>query len=320
MADQKISDLSSVTPADTDSLPVARSGGTNGRYTWSAVKTALQTLFDSSYATASQGSKADTALQPASITGAATKTTLVDADSMPVVDSEAGGAIKRVTIANLRSSVSGGGNEYATWAALLAATGTLTVGRVYVVTGEIVSGGARGTQWVWTGSMLRPACRQSIYYSATRVDGASGSTAEQFLASILIPGSLLLGVRRFVVNSKIEFSATDTNGKSLRIRLGAAGSSSDTVLMQSINAAANLRVIVFPLEMAVVNSTTLRGFGQNPISSANSPDTYTTSVTAAAADVTVTDLATDQYLSVSIQQGASPLGIGTLSMFNLTVQ
>lgn len=53
MADQKISDLSTATPADTDSIPAARSGGSNVRFLWSAIKAALQTVFDARYGSAS---------------------------------------------------------------------------------------------------------------------------------------------------------------------------------------------------------------------------------------------------------------------------
>ena len=59
----------------------------------------------SDFATAAQGTKADSAVQPADFHDATDKTAPVDADEVPLVDSEASNVLKKLTWANLKATL-----------------------------------------------------------------------------------------------------------------------------------------------------------------------------------------------------------------------
>lgn len=136
MADQKITDLTALTsPDDADVLPVVdvAPSATTKKITWANIKTALSSIFfvlasndaddidDSAstnkFTTAGDISKlagiessadvTDAGNVGSSIDGATAKTTPVDADTMPLIDSAAGNALKKITWANIKTALNG---------------------------------------------------------------------------------------------------------------------------------------------------------------------------------------------------------------------
>lgn len=127
------------TPIDADTLPLIDSAASNAlkKVTWANIKATIKTYLDTLYsavshasthvtggtdkirdATASQdglmtsayASKLDGISSGADVTataihGATAKTTPADADTMPIIDSEASNALKKVTWANIKATI-----------------------------------------------------------------------------------------------------------------------------------------------------------------------------------------------------------------------
>jgi hypothetical protein len=278
------------------------------------------------YATAEQGTKADSAVQPAIVDAKGDLIVATAADTLArlavgsngqvlTVDSAEATGVKWVT-----PSGGGGGGSYevATFADLPSAT-TVTAGRTYTVLGALCTGGVLGTRWASDGAVWRPAGRQMIYHSRTPVDGVSGgSTAEQILASVLLPAGLLVGVREFGVRSRWVFSGVDPASKNPRIRIGTTGTASDTAVYSNTFAGA-VRAGVLPRVLMALDNTTLQSYESGITAVSVSPDAQTTQ-NGAASSLTVASLTNALYISMSVQQGASPTSTASLSAAAIFVE
>lgn len=96
MDNKKISELTNyATPLDADLLPVVdTANATTKKVTWANVKAVLKTYFDTLY---------DKTIDV--INAATGKTTPVDADTLPLSDSEAANVLKKVTWANVKATL-----------------------------------------------------------------------------------------------------------------------------------------------------------------------------------------------------------------------
>ena len=299
------------TPQDADNFPLADSTASNAlrRITWGTIKTALGTIFASRGAIGSSGLTMSTArLLGRSTAGAG------GAEEIAI------GSGLLLSGGTLTATGGGGGGSYevATFADLPGAT-TVTAGRTYTVLGALCAGGVLGTRWASDGAVWLPAGRQMIYHSRTQVDGVSGgSTAEQILASVLLPAGLLVGVREFGVRSRWVFSGTDPANKNPRIRIGTTGTASDTVVYSN-NFAGAVRAGVLPRVLMVLDNTTLQSYEAGITAVSVSPDAQTTQ-NGAPATLTVPSLTNALYISLSVQQGASPVSTASLSAAAIFVE
>jgi hypothetical protein len=158
-----------------------------------------------------------------------------------------------------------------------------------------------------------------IYHSRTPVDGVSGgSTAEQILASVLLPAGLLVGVREFGVRSRWVFSGVDPASKNPRIRIGTTGTASDTAVYSNTFAGA-VRAGVLPRVLMALDNTTLQSYESGITAVSVSPDAQTTQ-NGAASSLTVASLTNALYISMSVQQGASPTSTASLSAAAIFVE
>lgn len=273
-----------------------------------------------------------TAWVPGVVSGAGMTaiTTPVDADGVQVFDSTAGFAARFLSWANLKArlktyfdTIYNASYEVATFADLPAAN-SVTVGRRYTVLAAVITGGSAGTVWASDGTVWRPAGGQLLYLSTTQIDGASGGiTSEQLMHAPLLPAAILSGVRELRVRSGWIYSATDTNARTLRMRLGSAGTTSDTeIARQSAGAGGNtIRKGGASFSFLPSSSTTLKVRIQSPLTGTwVAPDTPSGSTSAYVGDTTVSSLAGALYLSTTIQQGASPTSTASLVSISIWVE
>lgn len=267
----------------------------------------------SAYATAAQGGKADTALQPTIADAKGDIIVATAADTLARLAVGADGTVLTADSAEASgvkwATPSGGGGSYevATFADLPDPT-TVTAGRVYTVLGAVCVGGLAGTQWVSNGAVWLPANRQFIYFQGATVDGVSGgTTSEQFLQSILLDEGVLANCRGIRIGGVWEFSASDTNTRNPRVRIGTAGTSSDALLIAGGNIITNTtRYYQFAGDMWI-RSDTQMGAPSGASLVGQVLETQSSSSGSAAAFVTVPSLATNAlYISIAIVQNASP--------------
>lgn len=236
---------------------------------------------------------------------------VVDATSVQAALSsdQAGGrtALGLGTAATQPSTAFASNTEVATFANLPAAA-SVTVGRMYTVLTGVGAG-----EWKSDGTLWRPVNAFDVWASNSPVAGTSGgSTAEQPLRQIVIPAGMLLGANSIHAYARITFSAgSDANARTVRIRLGAAGSTADLVLSTG-SIPANQRQCSVVALFCLPTSTTARqitssinpGFGTEIAGSTSTPS---------AADVTIDSAASALTLTFSAQQGASPVDTVTLA-------
>ena len=217
---------------------------------------------------------------------------------------------------------SGGAYEVADWAALLALTG-VPDGRVYTVLAPVISGGMRGSVWVRDSANVtgwRPGGQQTLWMSSTTYSGlAGGNTTEEILAQIQIPAGLLLACAHVQVRNRFVWSASDSNTRSVRLRLGAAGTTSDAVLYPFTGLGATIRMLLFPISFAPISATSIRTWMQSTGAGSISPDALF-STTSAASDTAVASMSGALWLSFTAQAGASPTATASLNLASLTVE
>lgn len=207
----------------------------------------------------------------------------------------------------------GASTEYADFAALLAATGSLTTGRVYTVLSAVCTGGVPGTTWRWDGTNIRPACAQVVYRNDVQIDGVSGGTTDwQYLIQPLFSAGVLRYCARVRCRSKIEFSGADTNTRTYRLFIGSAGTSSDESVAGAAGIASAARVHSASTSFFASSDTEIQGplqgftrfSGTFDDLSGNNSHLWSNVVNTTA---TVPDMvSTSLYISLGYQQGASP--------------
>ena len=217
------------------------------------------------------------------------------------------GSFTAAQVAATQALVSGAG-EMADWATLTAArdAGTLTTGRVYTVMAPIFTNGVHGTQWVWTGTLLRPAGAQAIAVTNTLVNGVSGgTTAEQILFQRQLPAGLLAGARSIRVRSLWLSSGTDGGSALFLMRLGTLGTVADGEVSRLGNLGASSRQFQFPVALLVASSTSVERVGVT--SSTQSPDLGAPDGAGRPGATGVPNmLTTSLWVSLSVTQSASP--------------
>jgi hypothetical protein len=202
--------------------------------------------------------------------------------------------------------------EVATFADLPAA-GSVVVGRTYTVLGAICTGGATGTRWQSSGTIWRPAGGQVLWHTQVPVDGVSGgTTSEQILASPLFPAGVFAGVRLLRLRSRWTSSGADAAARTMRWRIGSAGTTSDDAVQTWSAAAATARVILFASDQSVPSATGLQS-SMFPTVYAAIDSNFGTSGSPPAPTTVPNMGSTALYASVSVQQGASPTATMTLT-------
>jgi len=169
------------------------------------------------------------------------------------------------------------------------------------------AGGATNTTWTVEDGLWRPAGGQVLWRLPAQVDGiAGGTTAEQLLASPLIPPRVFAGCRAIAFRSRWTASAADQNTRSMRWRVGTTGTTADAaVAIWSAAIPANARTILAPAHISPASDTSLRptyyGFFHA------SPDVLNNGSNSPDAAVVVPSMADHAlYVSATMQQGASP--------------
>lgn len=284
--------------------------GTTKRSKWSSLKAALKTYFDSLYATATQGGKADTAVQPgdlggaaalnvgttagtvaagdhthgdattlaagfmaatdkskldgieigadvtdagnvaAAIAGAAGKTTPVDADALPLIDSAASNALKQLTWANLKATLKSYFDSlYAlathTHAAGDITSGTLDAARLPAPTTTALGGVKRNTG--------------TAGQFVTGIDSSGGLTYDTPGGG---GGGKVVAIKHASSNARQSSSSTTwADITSLSITHTPASASNKVLLIASINGASNATNA--NLGMRFVRDSTAVGVGDN---------------------------------------------------------
>jgi hypothetical protein len=229
---------------------------------------------------------------------------------------------ERIKQAILALAPSGGGSyEVATFADLPDPT-TVTAGRTYTVLGALCTGGTLGTQWASDGTIWRPVGPQTIWLNVTDFAGTTGGSAtEEILAQIQIPANVLSGCRSIQIRSRYLWSGTDANTRTIRIRLGTAGTTSDTVLASVNNVATNNRQWLLPVILMPRSATSVRHWGVGTTASSQlvTPDQSGGNLNSAN-DLTVPTLSQALWLSFTHQSGASPTTTATLSAASLILE
>ena len=210
------------------------------------------------------------------------------------------------------------GAEAAAFGALPAA-GSAVAGRRYTVTGPIVTGGYRGTQWVTDGTLWYPAHDQRIVMATDYVDGViGGTTTDQKLREVLLPAGLLRGARFVHVFHKASFSASDTNARTVRFRLGTTGTDTDGLMAAAGSVSANQQQTHHVLLASATGASTLRHITTNAALTV-ATETGAAVTSGRAADQTVADLTQALYLTAWVQQGAAPTSTVRSDVFFLRV-
>lgn len=198
---------------------------------------------------------------------------------------------------------------------------TVTAGRVHTVLGAIVSGGNLGTQWVSDGTVWRPNGPQNVLISVTDYAGLSGgSTAEEILAQVQFPALCLSGCREIQIRTRYLWSGTETNARSVRIRLGTAGTTSDTAVCAITNVGNTVRHWLLPVFLLPRSATSIRYWGVSgtALSQLVTPDSAASNVNRAS-DLTVPNLTGALWMSFTHQSGASPTATATLSAVSIVL-
>ena len=210
------------------------------------------------------------------------------------------------------------GAEAATFGAL-PPVGSAVAGRRYTVTGPIVTGGYRGTQWVTDNTLWYPAHDQRIVMATDYVDGVSGgSTSDQKCREVLLPAGLLRGCRFIHVFHKASFSGSDTNARTVRFRLGTTGTDTDGLMAAAGSVSSNQQQTHHVLLASVIGATTLRHITTNAALTV-ATETGAATTSGRPSDPTVADITQALYLTAWVQQGASPTSTVRSDVFFLRV-
>jgi len=198
--------------------------------------------------------KANSALQP----GVLPAGTTVAASQI----SDAGAAgrtlLQKATLAEIQALVSGVGVVVG-FDALLSISSP-TAGMRFRVVAPVIPGGVPHTQWIHDGSLWRLDGTQDLLVDFTPAVGVTG-TAEQFLKSWLLPAGLLASLRYVSIYTVFAKSGTTDAVTLSRLRVGSAGSASDTTVGASAGFTAANRQFPLDFQAEFPAATTWRQIG-----------------------------------------------------------
>jgi len=196
----------------------------------------------------------------------------------------------------------------ATWAALQAIpVGRRVVGRRYGVRQPVCTNGTHGTIWVWTGTLFRPAGRQLVFSSNALVQLASADANRRVIRSSQFEAGPLAGVRLVNVSAGFDRNVADPAGGSVRALLGPSGNTSDATI-DTVGWGATLLQFNQRWGFSPISSTLISNRPNN--GAINGLDSQSASSTSRSAGVSVASLdTTPMFLSVEVQQGASPVAL-----------
>lgn len=175
-----------------------------------------------------------------------------------------------------------------------------STGRIYRVS-DI---GPKGTYWVSDGTIWKPFGRQLILSLDTKAAGLTN--VEAISANVLLPANCLALKSRIEYRASVDKSGTTDTGR-LRLRIGTAGTTGDTVLLDSQVMTAAQQSFGGIYEYRVETATTI----QNMANNASGYGAGSTSAYSAA--VTVSSVASNPlYLNVSAVSSSTNNTVGIM--------